>query len=41
MQKKDRSTKKACEEILLEPPHKKVSEILLLHSGIIVVLSNK
>ena len=24
-----------------DPPHKKISEILLLHSGIIVVLSNK
>ena len=26
---------------LMRYPHKKVSEILLLHSGIIVVLSNK
>ena len=24
-----------------KPPHKKISEILLLHSGIIVVVSNK
>ena len=26
---------------IYDPPHKKISEILPLHSGVIVVLSNK
>ena len=34
--------KKICSSFVKDPtPHKKISEILLLHSGIIVVLSNK